>query len=625
MHALRRLALVSTALAALVPLALAGAPAAAQDGPTYTASAMPSTLAVNGHGWGHGRGLGQFGSLGYATGITGSAWSHAQILDHFYGGTTVGHIGNPLMMVLLKARPAGSAMVVYRAAGLQVVGQPDTPPAVRVTPRTDGSFDLQTGTGCSGPWSSPARVVEGPVRVVKLAGSNDTALRLCNDDGSAIAYHPSSELVAHGTRTYNLIRMEEMLRGIVPRESPASWGDVGGGAGMAALRAQAVAARSYAAAGDSRWGTPHVAVGADATTCDDQFCQVYGGIARITPTGTIETRTHANTDRAIGETANEVRMRSGAVARTEFSSSTGGWTAGGTFPAVVDEGDAVSSNPNHAWSTSVARSTLESAYNLGTLTGFQVLDRNDLGAMGGRVVVIRFTGTNGSVDKTGDQVRQTLSLKSNWFDVTVPPPPTVQPRATETACPSSSVPSGTFTDVPADSPHRFPIDCVAWRNIAQGTGGGLFSPAMTVTREQMASFVARMMETDGATLPASPPDAFDDDAGSVHELRINQLASLGVVRGVEGRTYGAKLPIDRAQVASILQRAVVARGVSLPTSSTDWFTDDDGLVHEAAINQLASEGVVTGTAGGTYTPSESTRRDQMASMIARALDLAMEE
>ena len=42
-------------------------------------------LSLDGHGWGHGRGMGQFGALGYAIDF---GWSSAQILDHFYGDTT---------------------------------------------------------------------------------------------------------------------------------------------------------------------------------------------------------------------------------------------------------------------------------------------------------------------------------------------------------------------------------------------------------------------------------------------------------------------------------------------------------------------------------------------------------
>jgi len=76
-------------------------------------------------------------------------------------------------------------------------------------------------------------------------------------------------------------------------------------------------------------------------------------------------------------------------------------------------------------------------------------------------------------------------------------------------------------------------------------------------------------------------------------------------------------------VASILARALEQLGVPLSSSPTDHFTDDEDSVHELRINQLASEGVVTGTAGSSYTPSASTRRDQMATMVARALDLAL--
>src|SRR3546814_11085368 len=73
----------------------------------------------------------------------------------------MGDSGNPLMMVLLKDRPIGSAMVVYRETGLTIGGEADTPPAVRVTPRADGGYDLQTGTSCAGPWSPNERISLG--------------------------------------------------------------------------------------------------------------------------------------------------------------------------------------------------------------------------------------------------------------------------------------------------------------------------------------------------------------------------------------------------------------------------------------------------------------------------------
>lgn len=196
------------------------------------------------------------------------------------------------------------------------------------------------------------------------------------------------------------------------------------------------------------------------------------------------------------------------------------------------------------------------------------------------------------------------------------------PRSIDTACPSS-IPSGAFSDVPSDSPHRRAIDCMASRGISGGTGGGHFSPADLVTRGQMASFVARMITAAGGTLPSSPPDAFSDDDGSVHEHSINQLAAVGVAQGLPGtQGYAPQRPVDRAQVAAFLVRALIHLDLTFSNHPPDYFTDDDGLVHELAINRLAMHGVATGS-GGTYQPAASTRRDQMASFLARALDLAL--
>ena len=622
-------------LAATLLLGLWAAPAAAEEESVresggVTTTALPDELTVDGHGYGHGRGMGQYGSLGYATGITGEYWGYQRILAHYYGGTQVGHADDRLMAVWLRSRPSMSAMVVYRADGLAIVGEDDTPPAVRVTPLGENEegvheYDVRTGTSCTGPWSTNERIIEGFVRVKKMADSGEKALRLCNSDGSQIAYDDSTELVAIDDKTVNLVRSEEMLRGIVPRESPASWGDLADGAGMNSLRAQSVAARSYALSGDTRWGDLHTRLDADATTCDDQYCQVYGGVAYVSPTGVITTRTHPNTDRAISETKLEVRrFLNGNLARTEFSSSTGGWSAGGTFPVVEDKGDAVLSNPNHSWKTTLTRERIETKYpSIGTLTDIQILDRNGIGDMGGRVLELRVVGTDGDVERTGNQFRSDFVLKSDWFAITVPPPPPVTARPITTACPEGEVPRDVFDDVDPDSVHALAVDCVAWREIAEGTSATTFSPNTSVTRGQMASFVARFVIAAGGSLPEDPADAFDDDEDSVHEDAINQLAAVGIVRGTGVRTYEPSTRIDRGQMASLIARALDYLDVPLEESPPSPFRDDNDSVHELAIDQLAAEGVVTGTAPGTYSPKDTARRDQMASTLARALDLAL--
>ena len=149
-------------------------------------------------------------------------------------------------------------------------------------------------------------------------------------------YEGTIQAVNHDgqARTVNIVPVERYLRGVVPNEVVASWPE-------AALQAQAVAARSYLMAGDTRQ-QPY------ADTCDTARCQVYDGVFSTRKSNTIAT--NPRTDEAILATAGQVRLLSdGQVARTEFSSSSGGHTAGGTFPAVPDDGDSLAGNRFHTW------------------------------------------------------------------------------------------------------------------------------------------------------------------------------------------------------------------------------------------------------------------------------------
>src|SRR3546814_11133454 len=109
----------------------------------------------------------------------------------------------------------------------------------------------------------------------------------------------------------------------------------------------------------------------------------------------------------------------------------------------------------------------------------------------------------------------------------------------------------------------------------------------------MASFVARMIPEAGGSLSDSPPDAFSDDTGSVHEHAINQLAAAGILRGTSSGVYGADDPIDRAQLASILDRALAHLGVTL-TGGVKAFEADSGSAPETSFNHPADEDAVAG-------------------------------
>ena len=157
-----------------------------------------------------------------------------------------------------------------------------------------------------------------------------------------------------------------------------------------------------------------------ADICDSTACQDYPGIADESTT----------TDTAVTATANvAVLMPGGAsVARTQYSSSSGGYTAGGTFAAVPDGGDSVcvpgACNSHHNWSAQVPVSAITSAYpQIGTLVSVGVSQRNNLGDLGGRVLQVTLQGSAGSVTISGDTFAADFApygLQSDWFAVTDP-------------------------------------------------------------------------------------------------------------------------------------------------------------------------------------------------------------
>jgi hypothetical protein len=207
-------------------------------------------------------------------------------------------------------------------------------------------------------------------------------------------------------------------------------------------------------------------------------------------------------------------------------------------------------------------------------------------------------------------------------DRTAPP----QARATDDSCPPARVPTVPFRDT-ATSVHRAAVECAVWWDVARGRDDGTFGPAEPVSRGHMALFLARTVRVSGGTLPDAPPSAFDDLARSPAEVRlaVEQLAAVGVLRGKSPRRFDPAATVTRAQMATFLAGAYEYRsGRTLP-GGHDYFTDDDGSVHEAAIGKVAAAGFTGGTSGTAYSPDRSTERGQTASFVTRVLDLLVEE
>ena len=127
----------------------------------------------------------------------------------------------------------------------------------------------------------------------------------------------------------------------------------------------------------------------------------------------------------------------------------------------------------------------------------------------------------------------------------------------------------------------------------------------------MATFLVRAFG-----LPGSSRDAFSDDGGSTHHANINALAAAGVTNGCQVGKYCPNSTLTRGELATFIMRAL---RLSIP--SRDYCSDDNGSVHEPAINAIAAAGISTGCSSGKFCPTQSVTREQMAGFLANALGL----
>jgi stage II sporulation protein D len=356
---------------------LAAAPAGAAD-----------RLNIRGAGWGHGVGMSQYGAYGMAQ--NGS--THRQILGHYYTDTQIGAIPNNQVRVLLFSGSSASFTGASRAGGRKL----DPGKVYRAVPAGGGRVGLVSPAG------KRIRTVAAPLRAV--GPSLTTGGQRFR---GAFEFRPGA---FGGIDTINRLRLEAYLRGVVARESPASWP-------LEALKAQSVAARSYAIT-TSRSGTfDHY---------KDTRSQVYGGVGAEDP----------RTDRAIRQTRGEVVTYNGRPVTTFFFSTSGGRTEDventslGHHPlpwlkSVKDPHDKVS--PYHRWSTTMTHAragALLGSLVKGRFRGIDVLQRGS----SPRIVRAEVVGTAGRTRTDGATLRARLGLRDTWARFTSVKTSAVRPR-----------------------------------------------------------------------------------------------------------------------------------------------------------------------------------------------------
>lgn len=373
----------------------------------------PSVFRMFGGGWGHGLGLSQWGTYGLAN----DGWGPTRILTHYYSGTRVAQADPPpnLRIGLLQGRDTISVAAEIGPVELRL-GDPTTGTVVATIPSGETWRVIAEGTAF--------RIVDaGGATVDRVGGPANQLFAAYEKLGAHVRIPQASHSYNRGWIEFDVYSCEagECVMRLVLTVDPQGYlyglGEVPSSWPMAALKAQAIAARTYAF---TKAAASQHRPGCDCALYATSYDQVYAGW---------EKEGGPDGDRwvsAVDQTEDQVVLDGGSTIQAFYMSSSGGHTEnnenvwGGTpigyLRGVCDPGDYTSANPNATWveAFSSGEVTRGLGLGIGTVTGFTDVVRG----VSGRIVSVTVQGANGSASISGNALRSALGLNDDrvWIN-----------------------------------------------------------------------------------------------------------------------------------------------------------------------------------------------------------------
>jgi uncharacterized repeat protein (TIGR01451 family) len=191
--------------------------------------------------------------------------------------------------------------------------------------------------------------------------------------------------------------------------------------------------------------------------------------------------------------------------------------------------------------------------------------------------------------------------------------------------------NGSFPDVPWDHWALGQIESAYEGGIVQGYPDGTYQPTLSVSRDQMAVYIARALAGGEESVPTGPAEATFDDVPTDHWAYkyVEYAVANDIVHGYDPVTYAPDLVVDRGQMAVFIARAIATPTGDAGVPDTFLATFDDvtpendwSWCHKY-VEYIASRAITAGYTDGLYHPEIVCSRDQMAVYITRAFQLPM--
>jgi len=180
-----------------------------------------------------------------------------------------------------------------------------------------------------------------------------------------------------------------------------------------------------------------------------------------------------------------------------------------------------------------------------------------------------------------------------------------------------------FTDVKADAWYYEAVQYVYEKELFAGVTTTTFEPNAPMTRAMLVSVLWRLEGRPEA--PSTNPFS-DVQNGKWYTSGVLWAASKEIVSGFPNGTFAPDDSITREQMASLMMRYAIYKGIELaPGASLASFADAGKVQHwsEKAVAWAVAAGIISGNKQGdvyTLAPQASATRAQVASILMRFIE-----
>jgi SpoIID/LytB domain protein len=366
-----------------------------------------------GAGFGHGLGLSQWGAFGLAK----RGWGAEKIVRYYYSGTRVDRTDSApddLRIGLVQGK--GSVRLTAEVGDVELrLGGPQG--SVVATVPSGETWRVRAAGNDYGIVDAAGNTVD------TVGGPEDPLFAVYQSLGSRVHIPEALHTYNRGKIEFGLYACEDgdcamrLILSVDPQGYLYGLGEVPSSWPMAAMKAQAVAARTYA--------FTKAAVSQHRAVCD---CALYA---------TANDQVYAGWDKeggvdgdrwvsAVNQTGGRVITEGNQTIQAFYMSSSGGFTENnenvwggspiGYLRGVCDPGDYTTSNPNATWVETFTTSevTQKLALRIGAVEGFE----GEVRGVSGRIITVTVRGANGQASISGNRLQSALGLNDDrvWIN-----------------------------------------------------------------------------------------------------------------------------------------------------------------------------------------------------------------